>query len=78
MTTSIKLALLGSWQLSINGQQQPKEPRQKVKALLTYLALESNQGHSRELLATLLWPELPKQARAKQFTRHAFAAKKAA
>lgn len=60
MTTSIQLALLGSWHLSINGKQLPKEPRQKVKALLAYLALESTQAHSRELLATLLWPDLAK------------------
>ncbi|MEM7118365.1 MAG: BTAD domain-containing putative transcriptional regulator [Chloroflexota bacterium] len=60
MTTSIHLALLGSWQLSINGKQSTKEPRKKVKALLAYLALESGQAHSRELLATLLWPDLAK------------------
>ena len=31
----------------------------KARALLVYLAVESAQSHSREFLATLLWPEQP-------------------
>ena len=34
----------------------------KVRALLAYLAVESDQPHRRESLAGLLWPEMPDRA----------------
>lgn len=57
---AIHLSLLGSWQLIANGEKK-REPRQKVKGLLAYLALEANQTHSREQLSALLWPEMGKK-----------------
>ena len=44
----------------------------KVRALLAYLAVEADLPHSRESLASLLWPDYPQQA-AMTYLRNALA-----
>ena len=53
--TSVKLYLFGFPRLERDGQPEPVN-RRKMLALLGYLIV-TNQSHSREALATLLWPE---------------------
>jgi predicted ATPase/DNA-binding SARP family transcriptional activator len=54
-STAFRLSLLGAPQLERDGVPAHL-PRRKAVALLAYLAV-SGQAHSREALATLLWPE---------------------
>ncbi|MEM7344772.1 MAG: BTAD domain-containing putative transcriptional regulator, partial [Chloroflexota bacterium] len=55
----LKLSLFGPWQLHHSTIVKAKEPRRKEQALLAYLALESEQPHSRDSLVGLFWPDLP-------------------
>ncbi len=50
-----RLTLFGAPTLEHNGRTQPLT-RRKARALLTYLAV-TQQAHSRETLAALLWPD---------------------
>ena len=54
---TLSISLLGSYQVLLADQPVSGFESNKVRALLAYLAVESNQPHSRESLATLLWPE---------------------
>lgn len=53
------LNLLGTWQVQANGTSVTHFRGEKVRALLAYLAVESDRPHARARLAGLLWPELP-------------------
>jgi predicted ATPase/DNA-binding SARP family transcriptional activator len=54
--TKLSLAFLGSVEVLWVGQ--PVAVTQNtVRALLAYLAVESDRPHSREILATMLWPD---------------------
>jgi len=55
----LSIRLLGSWQTSLNDQPLIGFESDKVRALLAYLAVESDHPHRREALAGLLWPERP-------------------
>jgi predicted ATPase/DNA-binding SARP family transcriptional activator/Tfp pilus assembly protein PilF len=57
----LRLALLGAFQASLDGRPLTHFASDKVRALLAYLAVEANRPHSREALATLLWPDWPQQ-----------------
>jgi DNA-binding SARP family transcriptional activator len=59
--TSLSLALLGSLNVSRDGQPISGFESAKVRALLVYLAVESDRPHHRDALAGLLWPEQPDQ-----------------
>lgn len=61
----LSLHLLGTCELRDGTQLiAPSDPEDR--ALLVYLAIESNRGHDSDLLARLCWPELePAQARAR-------------
>jgi predicted ATPase/DNA-binding SARP family transcriptional activator/Tfp pilus assembly protein PilF len=52
-----QLRLLGSFQLIHEGEAAGFRS-EKERALLAYLAMEADRPHSREALASLLWPEL--------------------
>ena len=61
--TSLTLTLLGGFQAVVNGQTL-RFPTGKIRALMAYLAIEQGRPHRREVLAVLLWPDLPdRQAR---------------
>ncbi|HFC12783.1 MAG TPA: hypothetical protein ENJ56_08055, partial [Anaerolineae bacterium] len=53
----LKLALLGSFQATWKQNPLTNFRSDKIRALLAYLAVESDQPHRREQLAVLLWPE---------------------
>jgi predicted ATPase/DNA-binding SARP family transcriptional activator/Tfp pilus assembly protein PilF len=68
--TMLKLNLLGAFQVLADGQPLTGFVSNKVRALLAYLAVESEQPHSRETLTGLLWPDWP-QASAQGNLRYA-------
>jgi DNA-binding SARP family transcriptional activator len=53
----LSLSLLGPFQAALDGEPVAAFESNKVRALLTYLAVEADRPHSREKLAGLLWPE---------------------
>jgi DNA-binding SARP family transcriptional activator/predicted ATPase len=60
----LSLALLGSFQLTLEGRPVHGFDSNKVRALLAFLAVECERAHSRDTLVGLLWPEQPeRQAR---------------
>ena len=52
----LTLCLLGPIQASLDGRPITSFRSNKVRALLAYLALESDRRHARDSLAGLLWP----------------------
>ncbi|MBI4317997.1 MAG: DUF2791 family P-loop domain-containing protein [Chloroflexi bacterium] len=57
--TVLSLSLLGPFQATLDDQPIVGLTSNKARALLSYLAVEADRPHSREALATLLWPERP-------------------
>jgi DNA-binding SARP family transcriptional activator len=55
----LRISVLGSMQIYAGEQLLSRFESNKVRALLAYLAVESQSPHSREFLAELLWPENP-------------------
>jgi DNA-binding SARP family transcriptional activator len=55
----LSLSLLGPFQVTLDGQPVTGFKSNKVRALLTYLAVEADQLHPREVLAGMLWPDWP-------------------
>src|SRR5512139_414747 len=53
------LSFLGTFQVARDGQPVRDFRVNAARALLVYLALESDRPHRRESLAGLLWPEVP-------------------
>lgn len=62
VTPVLRCALLGEPQISRSDGTNLAARWRKELALLTYLAVESQQPHSRETLASLLWPDAPDTA----------------
>lgn len=59
MMGCIEIFLLGYFQVRKDGSLLSGFESNKVRALLSYLAIENNQVHPRESLAELLWPDHP-------------------
>ena len=57
----LSIALLDSLRLQLDGRSVTEFESDKVRALLAYLALESDRPIPRETLAGLLWPERPER-----------------
>jgi hypothetical protein len=55
----LAIRLLGSFQATADGEPVTGFETVKARALLAYLAVESDRPHRRELLAEMLWPERP-------------------
>jgi predicted ATPase/DNA-binding SARP family transcriptional activator len=55
----LAIQLLGSFRVTLGGKLVTKFESDKVRALLTYLAVEADRPHRREKLAGLLWPGFP-------------------
>jgi predicted ATPase/DNA-binding SARP family transcriptional activator len=58
----LSIHLLGPFHVTLDGEAVTGFESNKVRALLTYLAVESDRPHSREALTGLLWPEQPEKA----------------
>ena len=56
------LSLLGPFETTLDGGTVSGFKTDKVRALLSYLAVESARPHRREVLAGLLWPDHPERA----------------
>lgn len=57
----LAISLLGSFQVIYHGEIITKFASDKVRALLSFLFVESEYPHRREKLAGLLWPESPER-----------------
>ena len=66
----LEIRLLGSFQVSLDGEPVTGFRSDKVRALLAYLCAEMARPHRRERVAGLLWPELPERS-ARANLRHA-------
>lgn len=60
--SQLALFFLGPWQVARPGKATADFKYDKVRALLTYLAVEADRPHRREALMGLLWPELAESA----------------
>jgi DNA-binding SARP family transcriptional activator len=58
----LSIRLLGPFEVLLDGQRVAGFTSDKVRALLAYLAVESNQPHRRQALASLLWPNSKEKA----------------
>jgi predicted ATPase/DNA-binding SARP family transcriptional activator len=67
----LSITLFGPFKATLDGEAVDFES-DKVRALLAYLAVESESPHRREKLAGLLWPDWPERA-ARNNLRHALA-----
>ena len=58
----LKLLLLGSFQVTLGERALDRFDTDKVRALLSYLAVEGSHLQRREHLAGLLWPEYTQES----------------
>ncbi|NTW02770.1 MAG: AAA family ATPase [Oscillochloris sp.] len=65
----LSLTLFESFYATVDGQPITRLTSRKAQALLAYLIIEHAHPHSRESLATLLWPDLPERDTLRKF-RH--------
>ena len=57
----LSLCLLGSFRVTLGDRPVTSFESDKVRALLAYLAVESDRPHRRETLVGLLWPDWPER-----------------
>lgn len=60
--THLAISLFGGFRVQLDGRCLTAFGTDKNRALLAYLALESNTAHRREALASLLWSDYPAAA----------------
>jgi predicted ATPase/DNA-binding SARP family transcriptional activator len=60
-TSVLTLSLFGPFRVAIDDVLVTGFPTDKVRALLAYLAIETDRPHPRSSLATLLWPDMPEE-----------------
>lgn len=58
----LSICLLGPVHVLVDGQRAATFSYNKARALLAYLAVESDRVHQRDTLVGLLWPDLPNDA----------------
>jgi predicted ATPase/DNA-binding SARP family transcriptional activator/Tfp pilus assembly protein PilF len=68
--TRLLLSLLGPFQAVLDGEPIADFATDKTRALLAYLAVETDHPHRRDTLAGLLWPDQPER-KARQNLRQA-------
>jgi DNA-binding SARP family transcriptional activator/predicted ATPase len=57
----LRIQLLGTIQVDLNGEPVSGLKTNKVLGLLSYLAVEADRPHRRETLAGIFWPEKPER-----------------
>lgn len=57
----LSISLLRSFDVNLDGHPVSRFESDKVRALLAFLAIESDRPHRRETLAGLLWPDRPER-----------------
>ena len=60
--TRLEIRLSGTFEVRRGQEQVTDFASAKVRALLAYLAVESDRPHLREAIAALLWPESSQEA----------------
>ena len=68
---ALSISLLGTFDVSLHDVPVTTIESDRVRALLAYLAVESDRSHRREVLAALLWPNRP-DSTARKNLRQAF------
>ncbi len=58
----LNIALLGTFQATLDGEPITTFESDKVRALLAYLLVEADRPHRRESLIGLLWPDWPERS----------------
>jgi DNA-binding SARP family transcriptional activator len=58
----LSMSFLGPFEVRLDDEVVTEFGTDKARALLVYLAIETDSPHSRENLAALLWADRPKQA----------------
>lgn len=58
----LEIAFFGRYTCTLHGKPIDEFVYDKVRALLAFLAVESDRPHRREYLAGLLWPDQPEEA----------------
>ena len=69
MTGPLRLVLLGGLEVWVGERQVRGFESQRVRALLAYLAAQANRSISRELLASLFWPEHDEESAKRNWTK---------
>ena len=62
MDGQLEITTLGGQAIKREGEPVTAFESDKVRALLVYLAVESERPHRRERLAGLLWPDYPERS----------------
>jgi DNA-binding SARP family transcriptional activator/predicted ATPase len=68
----LSIALLGSFQVTLDGRPVTDFVTAKTRALLAYFAVERDRPHRRESLAGLLWPDQSDQDARRNFRQALF------
>jgi DNA-binding SARP family transcriptional activator len=55
----LHISVFGHLEITLDGVPISGFDSNKVRALLVYLAVESNRAHAREALASMFWPDFP-------------------
>lgn len=70
--SQLSICLLGSFDVRLAGQPVTDFSSNKTRALLTYLAVETEHSHQRARLADLFWPDWPEKT-ARTYLRQSLA-----
>ena len=65
----LSIELFGPFQVTLDGEPVIGLRTDKVRALLAYLAVESDRPHRREKLIGLLWPGYPESSARRNLTQ---------
>jgi DNA-binding SARP family transcriptional activator/predicted ATPase/tetratricopeptide (TPR) repeat protein len=77
MPRQLQIALLGTFQVLLDGEPATRFEYDKVRALLAYLAVEADVPHRRDSLTALLWPEQAESVARKSLNQALYTLRKA-